>query len=256
MRLHELESAVHAHMLKGGTLPEALVAAVAAPAAERWEIYTDGYRSRLIEALSLQYPALHSRLGTDEFTVRAEAFVEAVPSVHRSVRDYGRELGEFIRAHSDELDDRMLGELADFEWQLADAFDAANAVPTQPADLATIPPGEWADLRFAAVPSVRRLATRTNAVAAWRAAQNHDSGATAPAAAETEPTEWLIWRRGLATEFRSAATPEAQAFDALVGGATFGQLCEALASADDADAGLHAASWLKGWLLGGLLLRV
>jgi len=65
MRLADLEQAVQAHVLAGGELPAALVSAVAPPAAERWQIYTEGYRLRLTEALGLQYPALLARLGAE-----------------------------------------------------------------------------------------------------------------------------------------------------------------------------------------------
>lgn len=264
MRLAELEAAVHAHVLAGGELPAALVEAVAPPAEERWQIYTDGYRLRLAESLGLQYPALLTRLGTAPFAALAEAFIVATPSVHRSIRDYGRELGAFIRAHSSAIDAALLVELADFEWLLAGAFDAADATPTTAADLASLAPTEWAGLAFRAVPSLRRLTTFTPAVAAWRAVQAGspvDEGSPVPAAAEpvavaAERTEWLIWRRGLATEFRPTTAEEAAALDRLTGGATFGALCEELFESHGERAALRAAAWLKGWLLEGLLLRV
>ena len=264
MRLAELEAAVHAHVLAGGELPEALVRAVAPPAAERWQIYTDGYRLRLAESLGLQYPALLGRLGAEPFAALAGAFIVATPSVHRSIRDYGGELGAFIRARSSGLEEELLAELADFEWLLAGAFDAADAAATTAAQLATLAPEDWAGLAFRAVPSLHRLATCTNAVDAWRAAQaaspdDQSSGGVAaahPAAVATDRTEWLIWRRGLATEFRVAQADEAAALDRLTAGATFGALCGELFEAHGERAALEAASWLKGWLLAGLLQRV
>ena len=260
MRLAELERAIQAHVLSGGALPEALAVAVAPPAAERWEIYTDGYRLRLAEALAAHYPALHARLGADAFTARVTAFIDATPSRYRSIRDYGSELGAFIAASAAGIDDDMLAELAAFEWRLAGAFDARDATPTAPAELATVAPTDWPELQFRGVPSLRRLTTRTNAVDAWRAAQlaEHTGAgtATAPLALQREPVEWLIWRRRLATEFRTLEPAEAVALDRMCGGATFGELCETLAAEHGDGAALQAASWLKGWLLGGVLLRV
>jgi len=258
MRLAELEQAVQDHVLGGGELPAALAAAVAPPAEERWQIYTEGYRLRLIEALSLQYPALHARIGADEFATRIEPFVVATPSVHRSIRDYGEELGEYLRARATTLDDEMLAELAGFEWQLAAAFDSADAKPATPADLGRIAPAEWAELRFRGIPSLRRARTTTNAVAVWRAMQLAPEGDArlAPPGAPAEPVEWLIWRRGLATEFRLIEADESAALDRLFAGANFGALCESLAATNRDEAAVRAASWLKGWLLEGSLLRV
>jgi hypothetical protein len=264
MRLGELERAIQAHMLSGGPLPQALAVAVAPPAADRWEIYTDGYRSRLAEALAAHYPALHARLGADAFTARVTAFIAATPSQFRSIRDYGSELGPFIAAGASGIEDDLLAELAAFEWRLAGAFDARDAMPTSPADLATVAPTDWPELQFRGVPSLRRLTTRTNAVDAWRAAQpaeqtgvaTESSAAAVPRAVQREPVEWLIWRRRLATEFRTLEPAEAVALDRLCGGATFGELCETLAAEHGDGAALQAAAWLKGWLLGGVLLRV
>ena len=258
MRLAELEQAVQDHVLAGGELPALLAAAVAPPAEERWQIYTEGYRLRLIEALGLQYPALHTRLGADEFAARIEPFVAATPSVHRSIRDYGEELGAHLRATATTLDDEMLAELAEFEWQLAAAFDAADARPATAADLAALAPADWAELQFRAIPSLRRARTTTNAIAVWRAMQvgAADNSRLEPPAAPAAPIEWLIWRRALATEFRLIEPDEAAALDRLFAGATFGALCESLADAHGGQAALRAASWLKGWLLEGSLLRV
>jgi hypothetical protein len=265
MRLAELERAVQAHVLAGGALPAPLAAAVAPPAAERWQIYTEGYRLRLAEALATQYPALGARLGPDACAVLLQAFIAATPSVHRSIRDYGSELGAFIRARAAGIEDAMLAELAEFEWHLAAAFDAADAVPVAPADLGALAPEDWPELRFRGVPSARRQRTLTNAVAVWRAVGPPDGDAPAAAAAAaaepvaagaTDPVEWLIWRRQLTTEFRSLAAAEAAALDRLLGGATFGELCGWLAARHGEGAALTAAASLKSWLLEGLLLRV
>jgi len=263
MRLNDLQQAVQAHILAGGDTPAALLAAVAPPADVRWRIYADGYRLRLIEALAAQYPVLAARLGTDAFSALALEFVEARPSIHRSIRDYGSELETFAGARGDRNLDRMLGELAAFEWRLAGAFDAAQRPATTPADLAEVKPEEWATLAFTAVPSVQRLRTTTNAVAVWRAVkaatESPEASASAveatPAAAVVDAIEWLIYRRELTVEFRSLPPDEAAAFDLLTSGASFGDLCGSLAEAGSETPALQAAGWLKGWLTEGLLAR-
>ena len=261
-RLAELQRAVQSHGLAGGELPTTLAAAVQSPAHERWQIYADGYRLRLVEALTISYPALAARLGPEPFAARMLEFIAVTPSVHRSIRNYGAELGAFIHARAQNLEDELQAELASFEWQLAAAFDARDVVAATAADLASVAPAEWAGLVFDAVPSLRRIATATNAVAAWRATQasaGADDGAGAaavpPAAERTPRTEWLVVRPRLATLFRSLPPDEAAALDRLLAGASFGELCAALFESHGERAALTAASWLKGWLLEGLLLR-
>lgn len=273
MKLAELQQLAQSHVLAGGSVPDALTAAVAPPAEERWAIYSEGYRLRLIEALANQYPVLGARLGSAGFESLATEFIAATPSRFRSVRDYGADLGAFIRAAAATIEHRMLAELADFEWLLAASFDAADATATVAADLAALAPQDWPELRFAAVPSLRRSTTLTNAVAIWRALHpgtEADEAELASAAMDTpprdarseppasaqEPVEWLSVRRELKTEFRSLEEAEARALDTLLGGATFGELCEELAGPYREGAALQAASWLKGWLQGGLLRRV
>ena len=271
MRLAELQRLAQSHVLAGGSVPAELAAAVAPPAHERWAIYSDGYRLRLIEALANQYPKVNARLRTAGFEALATDFIDATPSRFRSIRDYGSELGDFVRAGGATLELRMLVELASFEWMLAASFDAADATATAVAELAAVAPADWPELRFAAVPSLRRLRTLTNAVAVWRelhadamgtttVATDSDgppqAGSTEPAASDTELVEWLSVRRDLKTEFRSLEAAEAEALDSVLTGATFGELCEALAGPYGEAAALQAASWLKGWLLGGLLRRI
>ena len=263
MTLAELERAVQRHVLAGGPLPAALERAVAPPAAERWDIYVEAYRLRLTEALATQYPALAARTGRESFAERMRAFIAATPSPHRSIRDYGHELADHLAAGARDLEGEMRAELAAFEWRLAASFDAAPGSPASPADLAGVAPEDWPGLRFRGVPALGRLATRTNAVAVWRAAKaaaeagGPEAAVALPPAACTERVEWLILRPDLDTQFRSMPAGEAAALDRLLGGASFGRLCEELAETlgDDAAAAATAAGWLKGWLLEQALER-
>jgi Putative DNA-binding domain len=262
MTLAELERAVQRHILGGGPLPAVLERAVAPPAAERWEIYAEGYRLRLTEALATQYPALAARAGRAAFDAMMSGFIAATPSVHRSIRDYGRELADHLAAAAREPEGEMRAELAAFEWRLAAAFDAAPGAPVAVADLAGVAPEDWPELRFRAVPGLTRLATATNAVPVWRAvraaveAPDADAPLSEPVAVRAERTEWLIVRPVLDTEFRSLPGDEAAALDRLLGGTAFGALCEELAGSLGGAAAATAACWLKGWLLAGALERV
>jgi hypothetical protein len=264
VRLKQLQDAVQRYLLAGTDLPGELEQAVEPPAGERWAIYQDGYRLRLVEALAGTYPALAQRMGTEAFDGLCARFITAYPSVHRSIRDYGAELGEFLAAGASTPEDAMRAELAAFEWQLAAAFDANDASPATATDIGAVPPEAWGELRFRPVPSLRRIATTTNAVAVWQALLQDSAVSAAgesaspvdmPVATRGAPAEWLVVRRALITEFRSLDSAEATALDEIIDGSTFAQVCELLLEQEDQPAAVRAASWLKGWLEGGLLLR-
>jgi hypothetical protein len=260
--LNDLQRIAQDHLLHGGPLPEALGAALSPPVEERWGIYCEAYRLRLVDSLATTYDALAARLGREDFAQVARAFIAAHPSRFRSLRDYGAEFPAFLRHRSDEAEARLQADLAAFQWHLAAAFDAPDATATTIGELARLPPEAWAGLRFRAVPGLGRLRTSTNAVAAWRAgraALEADPAAAAvrePPAADTDPVEWLIVRPALETRFRSLPEDEAEALDRVLSGATFAELGEALAARHGENAALAAATWLKGWLTEGALLRV
>jgi hypothetical protein len=227
---------------------------------ERVHIYEHAYVQRLVEGLGRTYTVLRTALGTDAFDELAIGFVRATPSRHRSIRDYGSELGAFVAGLKPGVDSETWSELAAWEWLLADVFDAADVTPVDVADLARIAPDAWAELRFRAHPTLRRYTSTTNAVELWRRVATAELPARAspadglPACARHEPVEWLVWRRELTTQYRSLEPGEARAIDAFRAGAAFGDICEGLAETGDPDqAPLRAAQYLRGWIEGGLI---
>jgi hypothetical protein len=260
--LADLQRAAQQHVLDAGALPAALAAATAGDGAERWNIYVEAYRLRLVEALATTYRSLAARLGRESFARVAREYIAAHPSTFRSLRDFGADLPAVLAAAAGDPESRMLAELARFEWCLATAFDAATVTAATVADLAGVAPEGWPTLAFAPVPGLGRFATATNAMAVWRGLRDAlEADATAgpvmaPAAAQVEHVDWLVTRPALETHFRSLPAGEAEALDALLAGTPFGALCESLVPRHGDGAAVVAATWLKGWLTEGLLLRV
>jgi hypothetical protein len=218
----------------------------------RLRIYRHAYAARLIEALRDHYPVLHQILGDEDFEALGVAFVRAHPSVHRSIRWYGREVAEFLQEEPPFAEQPILAEIAAFEWRLAEAFDSADASVLDRAALASVEPTEWGTLTFRFHPSVRRLAFEWNTAAAWKAV----SAEEAPPAPErsAEAVEWLIWRRNLENYFRSLDPVEVTALDAALGGRNFAEICGVLAQhLPEEEVPLRAASLIATWLDGGLL---
>jgi hypothetical protein len=218
----------------------------------RLGIYRHAYVARLIEALQNYYPVLHQILGDEDFEALGTAFVRAYPSVHRSIRWYGREVASFLRVEPPFAEQPIFAEIASFEWRLAESFDSADAAVLDRAALASVAPGEWADLTFRFHPSVRRLSFEWNTVAVWKAL-SADEAPPAPERSD-DAVEWLIWRHNLENYFRSVDCIEVTALDAALEGRNFAKVCDALSQyLSDEEVALRAASLVATWLDGGLL---
>lgn len=252
MQLRKLQYEMQRHLLgqSGGIISE-IVDAPPLPAADRLAIYRNAYQVRLIDALDDTYPILHALLGDEMFVAMGEAFVAAQPSVHRSIRWYGRELADFL-AHSPPYEEQpILAEVALLEWTLAEVFDAEDAEPKSRAALSAVAPSAWADLGIEFHPSLRRLDLEWNSVAVWKALS---ADATPPPPERAAPVPWLLWRQDLQNYFRSITAVEAAALDAALRGQNFSQICEDLrAWLPDDEVPPAAATLVGNWADSGII---
>ncbi len=250
--LAHLQGEFQEYLLRGASAVEAQVLGSArVPVATRLGIYAGAYRSRLADALAANYPALAKLLGAADFATLAMDYVRAHDSPFFSIRYYGDQLPSFLAAHEDYSAAPVLAELARWEWTMTCVFDAADAAPLVHTELAGIPPQRWARLRFVWHPSVHRLELAWNVPQLWRALS--DDAARPPATLQA--ASWLLWRRELATYFRSLSAAEAAALDAARSGWPFAELCELLCEeVGEAQAPAQAAELLRGWLAAGLIV--
>src|SRR5271168_1301582 len=219
----------------------------------RLDTYVAGYRTRLMEVLGVSYPVLKAALGDDEFEQEARCYIESTDSRHFSVRNYGAALGQRLEERLSTPRKLALKELAQWEWRLADVFDAADDAPLDVQELAAVPPGLWPALSFSLRACVRCFDTRTNAVQWWRGANGLCEMPTELTV--SAPGRWLIWRRGVITLFRSLDPLESELLEKLREGASFGLLCETMAvQVGDSDAPQRTASLLRGWLAEEIIL--
>jgi len=254
MQLAELQRRFQARVLtrSPGIEPE-LTPAAQDDFDDRLGAYVGGYRARLVEAMGTTYAALRATLGEDGFEELMRGYIELTPSTHYSIRYYGASLPAWIASHGPDDTRAVLAELALWEWTLADVFDAPDDAPLAVEDLAAVRPEHWHGVCFDLRACVRRVGTRTNAVECWRVAGGHRDGPVTPGPAPD--AQWLVWRRGLSTLFRSLDQTEALAVDALSTGVSFGELCERLAAVvDPNEVALRAATLLRGWIAEELIL--
>lgn len=246
--LAELENALTAHILHADSAIETeVVGTTRVPADVRLGIYRDAYLLRIIEALDTDFPGLHTLAGDDGWLNLTRAYIAAHPSAHFSLRMAGGALAAFLRATPPWRARPALAEMADFEWAIAHAFDAADSDIVTIEVMGRVPPDSWAGMSFGWHASVGRLDLDWNVPLIWNAVK---AGETSPAPKRvTAPVAWLIWRKGLNSYFRSLAPDEAYALDAARAGGSFAEICEGLCErVEAAQAPAHAAALLKRWI--------
>ncbi len=255
-RLRELQEQLQTHLLLGDSrIAQHIVGTPRVNVRTRLAIYSDAYRLRLLEALRVDFPALHTVAGDAEFERIGCAYLDAHPSGHFSIRYFGQHLAGFLRQ-----DDRwralpVFAEMAAFEWALGLSFDAFDSPQIDVVDVTAIPPESWAYMHLDLHPSLQRLDLLWNVPGLWKAIEEQQPP-QAPVAAEC-PLAWIIWRRDLKTFFRSAPVDEACALDLLRRGESFEAMCEGLCEwIDETQVAAQAARYLRRWVQDGLVSRI
>lgn len=219
-------------------------------------IYRQAYVGRLNAALRDNFGVLPKVLGDEAFDALALAYIHAHPSTQPSIRWFGHCLPGFMAERDELVPHPALTDLARMEWALRTAFDAADAEPIDPQALAGVAADAWPLLVFDAMPGVQLFELGWNVAPVWRALQDAaDDEALDLPGLQPQPLthSLLVWRAGLATRWRSVEPLPARLLHAVLQGRNFGTLCALAADGvGEAEAALHAASALRGWLADGL----
>jgi len=217
--------------------------------AARLHIYSNAYRERMVEALDADYHQLHVFLGDDEYSRLIYAYLRAHPSKQPSLRRFGARLPQFLRQTRPYCLHPELAELADFEWALCHAFDAADADAIGLEELTALPPEQLAALRLDFHPSLKEATPHSEAPAVWQALNDNPSAPPPDFNWPQEARTWLVWRQELRLMFRPSAPDEAWALDAFRNRRTFGDVCEGLCRwHEDERVPQRAVALLQQWV--------
>lgn len=222
------------------------------PADLRLDIYANAYRYRLIDALQDTFPALNTLLGDDDFLKMGLRYIERYPSQHFSLRFFGHRLAGFLAEESDFREQKVLSEMAQFEWLLRAAFDAAAQPRLSLEELQTIAPEQWPELTFSFHPSLQRINLSFNVPQLWQAIEQEQP--PIDIVEQEYPIGWVIWRRDLKTWYRSMDVDEAWAMDTMLAGENFAAICAGVCEwIDEQYAPARVAGFIQTWINEGLL---
>lgn len=259
MKLADLQAAFQDAILRE---PTTILAHIPDGARERKEalldVYREGYVLRLRDILRDDFARMRTYLGDDMFDDLARRYIALHPSHSFNARDTSRVFPEFVAASElAQVSPHAVG-IARLEGLLGDIFDIADAPTLDLSDLAPYAPEDFARLRFAPHPSVRRLRTPAGVEAAFTAlSQGLDPPPPGPGAHSAEEEQLIVWRRDVVPHYRALSDEEAMLWDELTAGTPFGALCELAATYDDPEtAPVRVATYLQGWLQQGLLHAV
>jgi hypothetical protein len=220
-------------------------------------VYRDGFRQRMAEFLSHDFPVLREALGDEVFGAIAEAYIEARPSRQCNARWFGAGLPEFLRLTPPFAGDAFVSGLAALEGALARSFDAADA-PSLPLEiLGAAPPEDWPRLCFGFHPSVVLVEAPLAALRVYEFVQAGRTDSD-PATFGGEQGVILVCRNGWDVRYRLLDDLEALALREAVSGKPFGEICALLAFARPGEAAegvaMAAAQFLGNWFADGLIV--
>ena len=155
-------------------------------AQDRLSVYRNGYFIRLEKALAHDFPATRQAIGEDRFARAAGKYVLNNPSRSPTLRDLGRSFAAWLR----KKEGSKLGDLADIEWALIEAFDGPDGDPVDPNVMTGFSSEDWPYVRVVCLPTLTLLSCTSNAHEFWKSVKH--GGSTELTSALT--TYLAIWR--------------------------------------------------------------
>ncbi|HUA80090.1 MAG TPA: DNA-binding domain-containing protein [Dyella sp.] len=220
-----------------------------ANAGSRLAIYQRGYRIRLRDALKKEFIGLQCMAAT-RLDALLDDYIDAHPSEHYNIRWYGGALAAHLR--ETRRDKPQLADMAQLDWAISTAFDAADEPSIGQSELASVPPAAWANLRLDLQANLQVLIVSHNVDAFRRAA---DRATARPGVRRlAKPRRILVWRHATTVHYRVLENDEWPVLASARRGEPFAALCALLAEYHgDAHAVPRMVSLLQTWLAAGLV---
>ncbi len=217
-------------------------------------IYTHAYRARLRAALENDHAVLGAYLGDALWAQLCEGYIQACPSRHRSLRDFGAGLPEYL-AQADAFSAHpQIAEIAAFERALLDSFDAADDERATWDQILALPELDWPGMRLRFHPSLKLHRVAHNSVEIWRAVKDRQMP---PPTSAAPGRAWALWRDGeRVSRFRSLDGKESALLAHSLRGGNFAGLCEQLTAwRAPQEVPMTALGYLRDWSAAGWIAR-
>lgn len=221
-----------------------------ASALERAEVYREGYFLRLLEILEKSFPVLVKIIGQETFTSLGRQYINQNPSQNFNICWYARNFPNFLKEQHQHV---FWVEVAEFEWALGSALDAADAPQIDMNDLGGLSGEDWPYLQFDLHPSVAFYNFTYNTPQIVLAYLLEEE---VPEAIAAEPRNWMVWRLDLQSYYESLTPEQLWMLNSIKQQKTFAELCEGLCQwLPEEEVAGYAAGSLGNWLQKGIFSR-
>jgi len=250
--LHEIEHHFFSDILRNNGKTLHHIAASKRLAKNRFDIYQNGYRLRLIDLLEKNYPALRNAIGKRAFAAIANQYIDAVPSRQASARFMGDQLPAFLE-QTQQLSARNRL-LAALEIQLEILSMAANDVCMTLDYLRTLPSESWASLPLKLRTATLMMTCSSGLPEQWNKLLQNKRPKISHAT--NDQTPYLFWRNDYHhMQFVPLNTIDALLLSDCQNGTTFGECCEKLMAISEENPAEQAAHALSRWISWGVLAQ-
>jgi hypothetical protein len=224
--------------------------------AQRVAIYGDMYAARLHECLEVNFPVTLALVGHRRFDALGRRYVTRHPPSSWTLNRFAAQFPAFL-ASLDDLPRRVLVcDVAAIERAMSAAFDAPDAAPLTPADVARVPADAWPDARLVPSPSLTVLALSTHANVAVKSVLEDERK---PKRLPRGPAWLAVYRKDLRVWRLDLTPPMHAALSSLARGRTLSQALRAASRADEGDTATLPARvrrWFALWVEEGVFAGV
>jgi hypothetical protein len=227
--------------------PPGLTDPLGRPAGKRFNVYRNNVAVSLTEALELSYPAVRKLVGDDFFKAMAGVYLRQHPPDSPLLMLYGASFPGFVESFAPARSLPYLGDVAQLELALREAYHAADAPPCPPEALQALPGGDLTSARLELAPALRLVRSRWPVLGIWA----YNIRDTAPP--DPIPQDVLITRPDFDPEPVLLSSGGAAFIAALQEGRLFGA---ALAAAQDEAPGFDLTATLGQMISGGAIIGV
>lgn len=247
--LKQLQESFQAYMLEqDNSVLNEIVDTTQVPATIRLNIYRDAYHLRLLDILAMHYPVLKKFTGAT-FSELGRAYISSYPSHNFSIRIFGHNFDEFLIKNSNFAP--IFGEIANFEWYLAEIQDAPDDNYLTLEEVGKIPPEMWGAMQLTCHPTARLASFHYNVAEIWQACNEEKELPNAEL--KKNSNNFLFWRFELEPRFMPVTELQVKMFKKINENKSFGEICEEMCEyVPEEEVIQFAAGTLREWILAGV----
>ncbi len=232
-------------------VPAGLVGPDGKPSLKRFSVYRNNVVVGLIETLRETYSAVEKIVGEGFFKIMAGGYAVVQPPLSPILLNYGTSFPDFIEKFEPASSLSYLADVARIERAWAESYNAAEAMPLDPAELTELAPDQFSEIRFVMHPSLRIVRSKLPALTIWQ--MNSKDGEPGPVDLESGGQDILVLRPDAEVEVRLMSVGSAEFLMALTRGETVSAALRAAVIANELLdlpanlSGLFEAGAFAGW---------